>query len=65
MQHKTRSPVAVTATGLREIYNSLDKDLDSPAAHNYQAEFIARKFHLTPLRSRIVCDLAGIGGRAR
>lgn len=47
------------------------RDFDAPdARHNkgsltYPQAFIARRFHLQPVVARLVCDLAGIGGRAQ
>ena len=65
MQHKTRNPAAQGAAGLRGIPMVFSNTMDTLDSPNFQAEFIARRYHLTPVRARLICDLAGIGGRAR
>ena len=67
MHLETRNPVAAaTATRLRDIiWSASNTDLDTLEASFPQAAIIARKYHLTPLRARLVADLAGLGPRTR
>lgn len=67
MSFETRNPAALAQgrAGM-SIIGLDDRDATSHSANaSYPQAFIARKFHLQPVVARLVCDLAGIGGRAR
>lgn len=36
---------------------------DSATEQNFQADYIAKKFRLSPCLARVICELAHIGGR--
>ena len=36
---------------------------DSAPEHNFQADYIAKKFRISPCLARVICELAHIGGR--
>jgi hypothetical protein len=68
MQHEKRNPAALAGAdraGMNILaFASSDNSINTISAFSPQA-FIARKYHLQPVVARLICDLAGIGGRAR
>lgn len=67
MSFETRNPapLATGRAGMNIIgLDTLDVSSNSALA-SYPQAYIARRFHLQPVVARLVCDLAGIGGRVR
>jgi len=68
MQHEKRNPAALAGADRAGMvingFSASDPSSHISPAFSVQA-FIARKYHLQPVVARLVCDLAGIGGRAR
>lgn len=67
MQSKSKNPAPLAAGRAGNAINGLCAlDASSNTASLlYPQAVIARRYHLQPVIARLVCDLAGIGGRAR
>ena len=67
MTHKTVNPASL-ATGRagNGINGLVALDISSNTAiASYPQAYIAHRFHVQPVVARLICDLAGLGGRAR
>lgn len=70
MQLETHNPAALATSADRvgkiNGFAAFDNFLNTPEHLATQAAaIIAHRYRITPVRARLVCELAGIGGRAR
>ena len=63
MTHDYKNPAACSDAGRVGVEVSFDEKDPTTGDHFIQAIIISHRHRLSPVRARLTCHLAGIGGR--